>query len=134
MEWPTFALSLQLAVTTCAVLIVLAIPLGRWLAWNAGPWKGWIEALVALPLVLPPTVLGYYLLVTFGQGTALGQFFSDVLGMPLVFTFEGLLLASVLVNIPFAVQPIQRAFEAIPREVRASSAFSTAGGRLMFSI
>ena len=118
MEWPAFALSMQLAVTTCAVLVVLAVPLGRWLAWEAERWKGLIEACVALPLILPPTVLGYYLLVTFGHGTGLGRFFADILGVPLVFTFEGLLVASVIVNLPFAVQPIQRAFEAIPREVR----------------
>jgi molybdate transport system permease protein len=118
MDAAAFALSLQLAVATCAVLLAIAVPLGRWLAWRAGRAKGLVEALVALPLILPPTVLGYYLLVAFGQASPLGRLFADTLGVPLVFTFEGLLAASVLVNLPFAVQPIQRAFEAIPNEVR----------------
>lgn len=118
MDGAAFALSIKLAVATCVALLVIAVPLGRWLAWRAGRSKGLVEALVALPLILPPTVLGYYLLVAFGQASPLGAFFSDTLGVPLVFTFEGLLVASILVNLPFAVQPIQRAFEAIPGDVR----------------
>jgi molybdate transport system permease protein len=81
-----------------------------------------IEALVALPLVLPPTVLGYYLIVTFGAGTWLGELYGALAGRTLVFSFDGLLLASVIFNLPFAIQPIQRAYEAIPEDVREAAA------------
>jgi molybdate transport system permease protein len=81
-----------------------------------------VEALVTLPLILPPTVFGYYLLVAFGAASPLGQIWSAAFGQPLVFSFQGLLLASVIFNVPFAVQPTQRAFEAIPRDVRDAAA------------
>jgi molybdate transport system permease protein len=84
--------------------------------------KAWVEALLALPLVLPPTVLGYYLLVAMGGTSPVGQFYESVFGKPLVFSFEGLLLASVIFNIPFAIQPMQRGFEAIAPEVRDAAA------------
>jgi molybdate transport system permease protein len=84
--------------------------------------KAWVEALLALPLVLPPTVLGYYLLVAMGGASPVGQFYESVFGKPLVFSFEGLLLASVIFNIPFAIQPMQRGFEAIAPEVRDAAA------------
>ncbi|HUF88062.1 MAG TPA: molybdate ABC transporter permease subunit, partial [Thermohalobaculum sp.] len=98
------------------------IAMGRALAWREFRGKGLAEALVALPLVLPPTVLGYYLLVAFGHASPLGQLWQAAFGRPLVFTFEALLIASILFNLPFAVQPIQRGFEAIPREVREAAA------------
>jgi molybdate transport system permease protein len=81
-----------------------------------------VEALVVLPLVLPPTVLGYYVLVTLGQGSALGRWMAEVLGVQLTFSFAGLLLASVVFNLPFMVQPVQRAFEAIPRPLAEAAA------------
>ena len=81
-----------------------------------------VEALVTVPLVLPPTVLGFYLLVTFGARSPLGQAFQSLVGHSLPFSFQGLLLASALANIPFVVQPIQRGFEAIPRDVRDAAA------------
>ncbi|MEX0758755.1 MAG: molybdate ABC transporter permease subunit, partial [Tistlia sp.] len=84
--------------------------------------KGFAEALVALPLVLPPTVFGYYLLVAFGAASPIGRFWEAAVGGQLVFTFEGLLLASIVFNLPFAIQPMQRGFEAIPAEVRAAAA------------
>ncbi|MCI0431266.1 MAG: molybdate ABC transporter permease subunit [Rhodospirillales bacterium] len=117
MEWGPFLLSLELAVATTALLIPLAIlgvrPLARW----ASPAKGAVEAALALPLVLPPTVLGYYLLIGFGRASPLGRGFETAFGAPLAFSFEGLVAASLIANIPFAVQPIQRACEALPRDI-----------------
>jgi len=108
-------LSLKLAFWT----LVLLLPFGIWVGYSlvrAGACKGWIEALLALPLVLPPTVLGYYLLVGLGVGS--------IFGIPLVFSFFGILLASLLINLPFAIQPIQRAFEAINPEIREAAQVS----------
>ena len=122
MDWTALTLSLQLAALTVLCLLPIGIALGRALAFRTFAGKGVAEALVALPLVLPPTVLGYYLLVAFGAASPLGQAWQAVFGAPLVFTFEALLFASILVNLPFAVQPMQRAFEAIPREVREAAA------------
>jgi molybdate transport system permease protein len=118
MDWPALLLSLRLAAWTLAILVPLAILVSRWLAWSRFKGKAWVEAALALPLVLPPTVLGYYLLVSIGAGTPLGEAYRSLTGQSLVFTFEGLVLASVIFNIPFAVQPAQRAFEAIPADVR----------------
>ncbi|MCX7150761.1 MAG: molybdate ABC transporter permease subunit [Rhodocyclales bacterium] len=121
MDWSALSLSLQLAVMTTLLLLPLAVMLARPLAWVSFPGKGLIDALVTLPLLLPPTVLGFYLLGVFAPQGALGQAWLALTGRGLVFSFDGLLLASLLVNIPFAVQPVQRAFEAIPREAREAA-------------
>jgi len=121
MDWSALILSLQLAGCTVAVLIPLGILAARPLAWRRFTGKGLIEALIALPLVLPPTVLGYYLLVAFGGNSPLGEIYEKLVGRPLVFTFEGLLLASIVFNVPFGIQPIQRAFEAIRPAVREAA-------------
>lgn len=121
MDWTAFALSLKLAGCTAAVLAPLGLWLARLLAFRVRRGKGLLEALVALPLVLPPTVLGYYLLVTLGGNSPVGQAWTQVFGHGLVFSFQGLLVASVLINIPFAVQPMQRAFEALPADVREAA-------------
>ncbi len=121
MDFSALALSLKLALWTCVILIPLSILIARPLAWTRFRYKGLIEALIALPLVLPPTVLGFYLLVAFGDDTYLGQLFQAVFGRGLVFTFEGLLFASLIFNLPFAVQPIQRAFEAVPVNLREAA-------------
>jgi molybdate transport system permease protein len=122
MDWTAFVLSLQLGATTLVVLLPLSVALGRALAVYRFAGKGAVEALVALPLVLPPTVLGFYLLVAFGARSPFGQLFGSLTGQSLAFSFEGLVLASVLVNLPFAVQPVQRAFESIPVDVREAAA------------
>jgi molybdate transport system permease protein len=121
MDWTAFSLSLKLALWTVVLLLPLAILLARLLAWGRFPLKSVAESLIMLPLVLPPTVLGFYLLVAFSPQSGFGAFLKDVLGVPLVFTFAGILVASVIVNLPFAVQPIQRAFEAIPINVREAA-------------
>ncbi|MEZ5458522.1 MAG: molybdate ABC transporter permease subunit [Steroidobacteraceae bacterium] len=122
MDWGAFRLSIELALATLVVLVPLALWLGRWLALRDFRGKGFVEALVALPLLLPPTVVGFYLLQAFGRGSPLGEAFAAVTGHMLAFSFEGLLLASVLVNLPFAVQPVQRTWESIPSNLREAAA------------
>jgi len=121
MDWQALALSLQLAVITAAIMLPLSVWAGRALAWRRFAGKAWVEALVALPLVLPPTVLGYYLLTVFAPSAAFGGLVERLSGVRLAFSFEGLVLASILFNLPFAIQPAQRAFEAIPKEVREAA-------------
>jgi molybdate transport system permease protein len=115
-------LSLQLAGWTVLVLLPVGIVLGRVLAWHRFRGKALVEASLALPLVLPPTVLGYYLLVALGSASPLGHLYESIMGRQLVFTFGGLLVASILFNLPFAIQPMQRAFEGVSREVRDAAA------------
>jgi molybdate transport system permease protein len=118
MDWSAFALSLELGLVTVALLVPLAFLLARGLAYGRFRGRGFVEALVALPLILPPTVVGFYLLIAFGRQSPLGQAFESLAGHPLVFSFEGLVLASLLVNLPFAVQPMQNALAAIPPSLR----------------
>jgi len=122
MDWSALGLSLKLAAWTVLILLPLGIWAGHALAAHQFRGKAWVEALLALPLVLPPTVLGYYLLVAMGGASPVGQFYESWVGRPLVFSFEGLLVASVLFNIPFAIQPMQRGFESIAPEVRDAAA------------
>jgi len=127
MDWQALTLSLELAAVTIAALLPVGLWLGRWLAQTHMPGKVWIEALVILPLVLPPTVLGYYLLIALGGHSPLGRFLEDTFGLSLTFNFAGLVCASVIFNLPFMVQPIQRAFEAIPRTLGEAAAVSGLG-------
>lgn len=122
MDRDALMLSLRLASWTVLILLPAGIVLGRILAWRSFRGKPLVEAMLALPLVLPPTVLGYYLLVAFGSGSPVGQVYERMTGSPLVFTFSGLLLASVIFNLPFAIQPMQRAFETVSQEVRDAAA------------
>jgi molybdate transport system permease protein len=122
MDTVALRVSLTLALATVVVLLPLGIWAGHALAVRTFRGKAFVEALVAVPLILPPTVLGFYLLVTFSARSPLGAAFEAVVGQTLAFSFAGLLVASVLVNIPFVVQPIQRAFEAVPLEVREAGA------------
>lgn len=121
MDWTAFALSLKLAFWTVVLILPIGLVIARALAWGRFRGKSVFEALLLLPLVLPPTVLGYYLLVGLAPGSAVGAAAAAVLGQPLVFSFNGILLASLIVNLPFAVQPMQRAFEAIPDNVREAA-------------
>lgn len=122
MDFQALAVSLRLGFATVLLLIPFAIWLGHRLASRRFRGRGVVEALVALPLVLPPTVLGFYLLIAFGIRSPLGRAFESIAGQTLAFSFPGLLLASAISSIPFAVQPIQRGFEAIPQEVREAAA------------
>ena len=122
-DWAAIALTLRLATTTAAVLMVLGMPLAWWLATTPSRWRAVVSAIVALPIVLPPSVLGFYLLLALGPHGAIGHF-TESLGLgTLPFTFGGLLVGSVLYSLPFAVQPLQHAFEALgrrPLEVAAT--------------
>lgn len=122
MDWTALALSLELAAWTVAILLPVSVLAGRWLAYARFRGKGAVEALVMLPLVLPPTVFGFYLLVAFGRNSPVGAFWQETFGHQLVFTFEGLVVASVIFNLPFAIQPAQRAFEAIATDLREAAA------------
>jgi len=122
MDWEALFLSLRLAIWTVAILLPVSVLMGRLLAYRQFRAKGLVEALVMLPLVLPPTVFGFYLLVMFGRNSPVGAFWQETFGHQLVFTFEGLVVASVIFNLPFAIQPAQRGFEAIATEVREAAA------------
>ena len=112
-DWSAIGLTLRLAATTMALLLVLCTPLAWWLAHTPSRWRGPVSAVVALPLVLPPTVIGFYLLITMGPNGPIGQF-TQWLGVgALPFTFWGLVAGSLIYSLPFAVQPLQAAFEAI---------------------
>ncbi|MCX8133501.1 MAG: molybdate ABC transporter permease subunit [Roseococcus sp.] len=124
MDWAAFRLSVELGLWTLVLLLPLALWLGRLLAHRRFPGHGFVTAAVALPLVLPPTVLGFYLLSAFGAEAPLGQLWQGWFGRGLAFSFEGLLLASVIANLPFAVQPVQNAFAAVPPRVREAGAVS----------
>jgi len=109
-------LTLQLATVTTVILLLLSTPLAWWLAHCRSRWAAVIEAVVALPLVLPPTVLGFYLLLALGANGIIGGPWSELTGSALTFTFSGLVIASVLYSLPFVVQPLQNAFTAIGRK------------------
>ena len=129
MDWAAIRLSIELALATLAVLVPAALCVARWLAQTRLRGKPWIEGLLALPLVLPPTVIGYYLLVAMGGDSPLGRWFEAMSGHTLAFSFTGLVVASVVFNIPFAVQPMQRAFEAIPQEIHEAARCCGLGAR-----
>ncbi len=116
-DWQAVGLSVRLAATTTVVLVIVGMPLAYWLARSQRPWRPLVEAVVALPLVLPPTVLGFYLLVAMGPNGPLGALWIGATGNRLAFSFEGLLLASVLYSLPFTVQPLSVAFAAVDRSL-----------------
>jgi molybdate transport system permease protein len=117
MDWQAFFLTLKLASLTTIILLLIAIPLAVWIALGRSRWRALAEALSGLPLVLPPTVLGYYLLVLLGPMTWLGRSIASLLGHPLAFSFAGLVVGSVLYSFPFAVQPLVAGFSTIDRSL-----------------
>jgi molybdate transport system permease protein len=110
-------LTLQLAAVSTIILLIIGTPLAWWLANTHLRGKPIIEAIVALPLVLPPTVLGFYLLILFTPNSAFGQLWQNVTGAPLAFSFSALVIGSVLYSLPFVVQPIQASFESLPKQL-----------------
>lgn len=113
MDWQAFVLTLKLAATTTVILIAVAVPLAAWLVLGRSRWRGLVEAIAALPLVLPPTVLGFFLLVLLGPRTMFGRAIAAMLGHPLAFSFTGLVVGSVIYSVPFAVQPLVAGFAAV---------------------
>ena len=120
-NWIAIALTLKLATLTSLILLAIGLPLAYWLSFSRWRWKFLIESVVALPLVLPPTVLGFYILVAIGPHSPLGRFYTNLVGHPLPFTFEGLLFASILYSLPFAVQPFATAFDQVERRLVEAS-------------
>ena len=121
MDWTAIWLTLRLSALTTLILFILGLPIAYWLATSTWRGKFLVEAVVALPLVLPPTVLGFYLLIAMGPHSPLGQFYEGLTGRLLPFSFQGLLIASVLYSLPFAVRPFAAAFAAVDwRLVEAS--------------
>ena len=122
MDWTAIVLSIRLALLVSMILLVLAVPLAYWLTFSPSRWKFLFEAVVALPLVLPPTVLGFYVLVALGSRSPLGRAWEAWTGHGLAFTFEALVVASILYSLPFGVQPIATAFAQIDRRLLEASA------------
>jgi molybdate transport system permease protein len=114
MDWQAFFLTLRLATVTTAILLAVAIPLSAWIVLGRSRLLATVEAVVTLPLVLPPTVLGFFLLVLLGPRTAFGRAIASLLGHPLAFSFDGLVVGSILYSLPFAVQPLVAGFAAVP--------------------
>lgn len=121
MNWIAIIVTLKLATLTALLLVVIGLPIAYWVSFSRWRWKFLVESVVALPLVLPPTVLGFYILVAIGPHSPFGRLYTDVVGHPLPFTFEGLLIASVLYSLPFAVQPFAAAFDQVDRRLIEAS-------------
>lgn len=121
MDWSPILLSLQLSLLTTLILFVLSVPLAYWLSQTEHKLKPLIETLVSMPIVLPPTVIGFYLLVAFSPNYAFGQWFADTMGIQLVFSFGGLVFASLIYSLPFMVNPIQSSLTALPDTLSEAS-------------
>jgi molybdate transport system permease protein len=121
-DWQTLWLTLRLAVVVSAALFVIGIPIAYWVAFSRWRWKFLVEAAVALPIVLPPTVLGFYVLVALGPHSPLGRWWIALTGHTLAFTFTGLVIGSILYSLPFAVQPFAASFASVDRRLIAASA------------
>jgi molybdate transport system permease protein len=121
-DWQAFGLTLELAVIVSAALVVIGLPIAYWIAFSRWRWKFLVEAIVALPIVLPPTVLGFYVLVALGPRSPLGRWWVALTGHTLAFTFSGLVIGSILYSLPFAVQPFAASFAGVDRRLIAASA------------
>ncbi|MGB7824354.1 MAG: molybdate ABC transporter permease subunit [Candidatus Sulfotelmatobacter sp.] len=121
-DWQAFRLTIELAVVVSAILFMAGLPLAYWITFSRWRWKFLVEALVALPIVLPPTVLGFYLLVALGSRSPVGVWWQSVTGHTLAFTFTGLVIGSILYSLPFAVQPFAASFSSVDRKLLAASA------------
>lgn len=121
MNWMAIWVTVKLASLTALALLAIGLPIAYWVTFSKWRWRFLVESIVALPLVLPPTVLGFYILVAIGPHSPLGRVYTELVGHPLPFTFEGLLLASILYSLPFAVQPFASAFEQVDRRLIEAS-------------
>jgi molybdate transport system permease protein len=122
MDWAAIFLTVRLALVVCATLLIIGTPIALWLSFTHWRWKFFVESVVAMPLVLPPTVLGFYVLVAMGSNSPIGRWYQSFTGHGLPFTFAGLAIASVIYSLPFAVQPMAAAFSQVDRDlINASS-------------
>jgi molybdate transport system permease protein len=120
-NWAAFELTARLALVTTAILFLLGMPLAYWIAFSRWRWKFLVESIVAMPLVLPPTVLGFYVLIGIGSQSPIGRWFESLVGHSFAFSFEGLVVGSVLYSLPFMVQPVAAAFASVdPQLLRAA--------------
>ncbi|AXT56600.1 molybdate ABC transporter permease subunit [Aquimarina sp. MMG015] len=120
-DWAPIILTTKLALVTTVVLLVISIPLAYWLAYSKSRIKPIVETLVSMPLVLPPTVLGFYLLMVFSPGNSFGSWLQDVFGIRLIFSFSGLVIGSVIYSLPFMVGPIQSGLSGLPSSLQEAS-------------
>jgi len=135
MDWQAFVLTLKLATLVAALLAVMGVPIAYWITFSRWRWKFVAEAVVMLPIVLPPTVLGFYLLVALGSRSPLGRWWQALTGHTLAFTFTGLVIGSVIYSLPFAVQPFAASFAAVdPKLLAASSTLGVAGLGTFFRV
>jgi len=122
MDWQSFWLTIRLAVLVAAILALCGLPIAYWITYSRWRWKFIAEAVVALPIVLPPTVLGFYILIALGPRSPLGRWWQSLTGHTLAFTFEGLVIGSIIYSLPFAVQPFAASFAAVDQRLLAASA------------
>ena len=135
MDWQAFWLTIRLAVLVATVLAVAALPVAYWIAFSRWRWKFLVEAVVALPIVLPPTVLGFYVLVALGGRSPLGRWWQALTGHTLAFTFEGLVIGSIVYSLPFTVQPFAASFASVnPRLIAASATLGASRLRTFFRV
>ena len=135
MNWEALALTARLAVIVAAVLAAIGLPIAYWITYSRTRWKFLIEAVASMPLVLPPTVLGYYLLVLFGNTTRFGRWYESLTGHTLAFTFTGLVIGSILYSLHFAVQPFAASFAAVdPRLLAASATLGASSWRTFWRV
>jgi len=134
-DWLAFWLTLQLALLVSGILLVAGLPIAYWIAFSRWRWKFLVEAVVALPIVLPPTVLGFYVLVALGPRSPLGRWWISLTGHTLAFTFSGLVIGSILYSLPFAVQPFAASFSSVDRKlIAASSILGASSLRTFFRV
>jgi molybdate transport system permease protein len=122
LDWQTFSLTLQLAIVVSVTLLAIGLPIAYWITFSRWRWKFLVEAVVALPIVLPPTVLGFYVLVALGPRSPLGRWWISLTGHTLAFTFTGLVIGSILYSLPFAVQPFAASFASVDHRLIAAAA------------
>jgi molybdate transport system permease protein len=132
-DWQTLWLTLQLAFTVSVLLLLIGLPIAYWIAFSSWRWKFLVEAIAALPIVLPPTVLGFYVLVALGPRSPVGRWWISLTGHTLAFTFTGLVVGSIIYSLPFAVQPFATSFAAVDRKLIAASATLGASSLRTFS-
>jgi molybdate transport system permease protein len=135
MNWQALVLTIKLAVIVSLALLAIGLPIAYWITYSRWRWKFLIEAIVALPLVLPPTVLGFYLLIAMGSRSPVGRWWESVTGHTLAFTFEGLVVGSILYSLPFAVQPFAASFAAVDDNlIAASHTLGASGWRTFYRV
>ena len=135
MDWQAFLLTIRLAVLVAAILVLIGLPIAYWITYSRWRWKFLVEAIVALPIVLPPTVLGFYVLVALGPHSPIGRWWEALTGHTLAFTFQGLVIGSLLYSLPFAVQPFAASFAAVdPKLIAASATLGASTLRTFFRV